>query len=212
MVVAGYGSCGKGVALRAKGLGARVIVTEVEHFPALQAFMDGFMVMPMQEAAKLGDIFVTVTGNCDVITKEHFKVMKSGAILSNSGHFDIEIDIKGLTSMASAQKRVRPSLDEYLIGTGKNAKKLYLVGEGRLANLAAAEGHPSEVMSMSFCGQALAVAFLLKNKSTLKAQVYTLPEALDDEIAALQGAAIGIRIDQLTARQKKYLANWKEGT
>ncbi len=233
VVVAGYGDCGKGVAMRAKGLGANVIVTEVRQFRALQAVMDGFLVMPMAEAAKLGDLFVTVTGDIDVIRPEHFQAMKNGAILANSGHFDVEIDIKGLARLAIDKCVVRPNLVEYVLkGQTPNSrlkkdsadkkqsagdflraqKSLYLVGEGRLANLAAAEGHPSEVMSMSFCGQALAVEYLLKNKGKLKPGVYQLPKALDEKIAALQLEVLGISIDRLSAKQLKYLGGWKEGT
>lgn len=208
LVVAGYGSCGKGVALRAKGMGANVIVTEVQNFPALQASMDGHRVMPMSEAAPLGDIFITVTGNCEVLRKEHFRKMKSGAILANSGHFDLEIDVLGLKKLASKVRRVRPFVDEYTVG--KNV--LFVIAEGRLVNLSAAEGHPSEVMSMSFLGQALAVEYLLKNKGKLKPAVHTLPASIDDKIARLQLDAMKVSIDTLTARQKEYLAGWKEGT
>lgn len=224
VVVAGYGDCGKGVALRAKGLGARVVVTEIRPFRALQAKMDGFEVMPMAEAAKLGDIFITVTGDCDVIRPEHMKVMKSGAILANSGHFDVEIDIPGLKEISSKVTRMRPFLDEYQIEqseirsgttegrTTPDSKLIYVVGEGRLVNLAAAEGHPSEVMSMSFCGQALATEFLLKNKGKLEPKVYQLPESIDEEIAQLQLDSMQVKIDELSAKQKKYLASWQEGT
>lgn len=209
VVVAGYGSCGKGVALRAKGLGARVIVTEVKPFRALQAVMDGHMVMQMDKAAPLGDLFITVTGDCDVLRREHFRRMKSGAILANSGHFDIEIDVPALAKMARKKRRVRPFLDEYTLAGGKT---LYVVGEGRLANLAAAEGHPSEVMSMSFCGQALAIEHLLKHRGKLPPGVHLLPPEMDVKISRLQLTAIGVSIDTLTPRQKKYLASWQEGT
>ncbi|MFA5829058.1 MAG: adenosylhomocysteinase [Candidatus Gracilibacteria bacterium] len=222
VVVAGYGDCGKGVALRAKGLGARVVVTEIRPFRALQAKMDGFEVMPMAEAAKLGDIFITVTGDCDVIRPEHMKVMKSGAILANSGHFDVEIDIPGLKKISSKVTRMRPFLDEYLLQpistskvgatSGQPQRSIYVVGEGRLVNLAAAEGHPSEVMSMSFCGQALATEFLLKNKGKLEPRVYQLPEEIDEEIAQLQLDSMQVKIDELNAKQKKYLESWQEGT
>lgn len=211
VVVAGYGSCGKGVALRAKGLGARVIVTEIDPFRALQASMDGHMVMPMEKAAPVGDLFVTVTGNRDVLRKEHFLKMKSGAVLANSGHFDIEIDVPTLAKMSSKKKRVRPFLDEYVLGS-RTSKSLYLVGEGRLANLAAAEGHPSEVMSMSFCGQALAVEYLLKHEGKLQPAVHLLPPEIDTKISKLQLAAMGATIDTLTPEQKAYLAGWQEGT
>lgn len=207
VVVAGYGDCGKGVALRAKSLGANVIVTEVDHLCALQAVMDGYRVMPMFDAAKLGDIFVTVTGDIHVITLDHIKEMNNGAILANSGHFDNEIDVVGLNSKGKKRK-MRPFLDEYSIF----GKKIYLCAEGRLVNLGAAEGHPSEVMSTSFCGQALACEYLVKNKGKLKPSVITLPKAIDDEIAKLQLDSIGIKIDVLTEEQKKYLSSWEEGT
>ncbi len=212
VVVAGYGDCGKGVAMRSKGMGAKVIVTEVRPFRALQAKMDGFEVMPMNEAARLGDIFITVTGDIDVLTKEHFKLMKNGAILANSGHFDVEIDVVGLGKLATKKRRIRPFLDEYTLKAGKNVKYLYVAGEGRLVNLAAAEGHPSEVMSMSFCGQALAAEYLLKNRGKLKPGVYQLPESLDEHIAKLQLDAMGVKFDKLSARQQKYLGSWQEGT
>ena len=206
-VVLGYGSCGKGVAMRAKGLGANVIVTEIDSFKALQAKYDGFRVMKMEEACKLGDIFCTVTGNKHVIRIEHMKEMKEGATMCNSGHLDIEIDVAGLKKQAKSVKRIRPFLDEFVFGS----KKIYLCGEGRLVNLAAAEGHPSEVMSTSFCGQALAVEYCVKNKGKLKG-VVTLPKEVDDNIAKLQLSALGIKIDTLTPEQKEYLENWKEGT
>lgn len=207
VVVAGYGDCGKGVALRAKGMGANVIVTEVKPFRALQAVLDGFRVMPMNDAAGTGDIFITVTGDRDVITVEHVKVMKDGAVLANSGHFDNEIDVAALNK-AYKKRKMRPSLEEYTVDN----KKIYLCTEGRLVNLGAAEGHPSEVMSTSFCGQALACEFLVKNKGKLKPSVITLPEEVDDEIAKLQLDSMGIKIDVLTEEQKKYLASWQEGT
>ena len=215
VVVAGYGDCGKGVAKRATGHGAKVIVTEVDSFKALQAKMDGFEVMKMEDAAAIGDLFITVTGDIDVIRPEHVKKMKSGAVLANSGHFNVEIDLEGLKKISKKVRRVRPSLDEYTLADskGKSAEKVvYVAGEGRLINLAAAEGHPSEVMSMSFCGQALAIEFLLKNKGKLKPQVYQLPENIDDEIAAMQLKTLGVKIDELTSKQKKYLSSWQEGT
>ncbi len=208
VVVIGYGSCGKGFALRAKGLGANVIVTEVRNFRALQAAYDGFKVMKMEEACKIGDIFCTLTGNKHVIRTEHMKKMKDGAILANSGHFDIEIDVKGLKDIAKSERRVRPFLDEYII----DGKKIFLCGEGRLVNLAAAEGHPSEVMSTSFCGQALAVEYAVKNKGKLQNKVILLPEEIDDKISKLQLEAMGIQIDKLTSEQEKYLSSWEEGT
>ncbi|MBI2463901.1 adenosylhomocysteinase [Candidatus Peregrinibacteria bacterium] len=208
-VVAGYGSCGKGVALRASGLGANVIITEVDSFRALQAVMDGYRVMPMSEACEIGDVFVTVTGNKRVIRTEHMKKMKSGAILANSGHFDAEIDVDGLTQMSKSKRRVRPYFDEYVLPGGRF---IYLAGEGRLVNLAVAEGHPSEVMSLSFCGQALACEYIVKNSKKLQAQVYSLPGEIDTYISDLQLKAMNVRIDSLTAEQKKYLQSWQEGT
>ncbi|HLD77751.1 MAG TPA: adenosylhomocysteinase [archaeon] len=207
VVVAGYGSCGRGVALRAKGLGADVIVTEVDPFRALQARMDGHRVMPMADAAAAGDVFVTVTGNKHVLRPEHFERMKSGVVLANSGHFDVEIDVKGLKALAASVRRIRPSLDEYALRDGR---KLYVAGEGRLVNLAAAEGHPSTVMAMSFCGQALAVEFVAKQK--LAPGVHTLPERIDQEIALLQLKALGLRIDAMTPEQAAYAKSWQEGT
>lgn len=212
VVVAGYGSCGKGVALRAKGLGARVIVTEVEPFPALQAAMDGHTVMPMKDAAPLGDLFVTVTGNCEVLRPEHYKLMKSGAILSNSGHFDNEIDLVSLNKICAKKREIRPFMKEYTLKSGRKEKLIYVLADGRLVNLSAAEGHPSEVMSMSFCGQALAVEYLLKKKGKLSAGVHLLPDSIDEKIASLQLKSMNVKIDQLTARQKKYLSSWQEGT
>lgn len=208
IVVLGYGSCGKGFAMRCKGLGANVIVTEVDNFCALQAAYDGFRVMKMEDACKIGDIFCTLTGNKHVVRTEHIKQMKEGAILANSGHFDIEIDVKGLKQIASGERRVRPFLDEYIV----DGKKIFLCGEGRLVNLAAAEGHPSEVMSTSFCGQALAVEYAVKNRGKLPVDVIMLPEEIDDSIAKLQLEAMGIKIDALTEEQKEYLSSWQEGT
>lgn len=209
VVVLGYGSCGKGVALRAKGMGAQVIVTEVDNFAALQAAMDGYRVLKMEEAASLGDLFVTVTGNVHVIRPEHMKKMKDGAVLANSGHFDCEIDLPGLEKAAKKKRRVRHYLDEYQMPSGR---VIYVAGEGRLVNLASAEGHPSEVMSLSFCGQALACEYLVKHKGKLKPGVITLPPQIDDYISGLQLKAMDMKIDSLTAEQKKYLASWQEGT
>ncbi len=209
VVIAGYGSCGKGVALRASGLGANIIVTEVDHFRALQARYDGFIVMPMAEAAGKGEIFITVTGNKHILRKEHFQAMKDGVILANSGHFDIEIDLAALKAVSKAQRKMRPFLDEYTLSDGR---RVYVCGEGRLVNLAAAEGHPSEVMATSFCGQALACEYAIQRRGKLKPEVITLPEEIDDQIAALQLQAMGITIDQLTPEQKKYLSSWEEGT
>lgn len=206
-VVCGYGDCGKGVAMRAKGMGANVMVTEVDPFRALQATLDGYRVMPMSEAAKTGDIFITVTGDKHVIRLEHIHPMKNGAVLANAGHFDLEIDVAGLNTNFKKRK-MREFLDEYTV----EGKKIYLCGEGRLVNLAVAEGHPSEVMATSFAGQALACEYLVKNKGRLKPGVHRLPEEIDDAIAALQLEAMGIRIDSLTSEQKKYLGSWQEGT
>ncbi|MFH1506061.1 MAG: adenosylhomocysteinase [archaeon] len=207
-VVVGYGSCGKGLAHGAKGMGANVIVTEVANFPALQAKMDGFRVMPMAEAAAIGDIFVTLTGNKHVIRMEHIKKMKDGAIIANSGHFDNEIDVKSLEKESDNKRRIRPYFDEYTVGE----KRVYLAGEGRLVNLASAEGHPSAVMSTSFCGQCLAVEYLVKNKGKLEPGVILLPEEIDDEIAGLQLKDLDVKIDELTPEQIKYLNSWQEGT
>jgi len=206
-VVVGYGDCGKGVSLRAKGLGANVIVCEVDAFKAMQATLDGYRVMPMAEAAPIGDIFLTVTGDKHVIRPEHVRKMKSGTILANSGHFDVEIDVAGLAGI-SKPRRMRPFLDEYDV----SGRKIYLCAEGRLVNLGAAEGHPSEVMATSFAGQSLACEYLVKNKGKLKPGVITLPDTIDDKIAELQLAAMGVRIDELTEEQKKYLSSWEEGT
>jgi adenosylhomocysteinase len=207
VVVCGYGSCGKGVALKSKGLGANVVVTEIDPFRALQAMLDGFGVMPLKEAAKIGDVFITVTGNKNVIDSEHILLMKDGAILANAGHFDAEINVKFLEKEGKKRK-MRPFLDEYIV----KGKRVYLCGEGRLVNLSAAEGHPSEVMSTSFCGQALACEFIAKNKGKLKPGVITLPSDIDDLIATLQLEAMGVKFDKLTDEQKKYLASWQEGT
>lgn len=209
VVVLGYGSCGKGVAMRAKGLGAQVIVTEVDAFCALQAAMDGHRVMTMEDASSVGDIFVTVTGNYHVIRTEHMVKMRDSSVLCNSGHFDNEIDLGGLEKVATRKRRVRHYLDEYLL---KDGRVLYVAGEGRLVNLASAEGHPSEVMSLSFCGQALACEFLVKNKGKLPNAVVTLPAEIDDEISKLQLEAMGVSIDELTPEQLKYLGSWQEGT
>ena len=209
VVVLGYGSCGKGVAMRAKGMGAQVIVTEVDNFIALQAVMDGHRVMTMDEAASLGDLFITVTGNLHVIRMEHMEKMRDGAVLANSGHFDNEIDMKALDQAAKRKRRVRHYLDEYLM---KSGRVIYVAGEGRLVNLASAEGHPSEVMSLSFCGQALACEYLVKNKGNLDNDVITLPKEIDDHISMLQLEAMGIKIDALTAEQIKCLQSWQEGT
>ncbi len=207
-VVCGYGECGKGVAKRAQGMDANVIVVEVDPFRALQAAMDGHRVMPIKDAAKIGEIFVTVTGNKNVIDVEHMKLMKDGAILANSGHFDAEININGLKKAAKSVRKVRQFMDEFTL----EGKKIFILGEGRLINLAAAEGHPSAIMSMSFCNQAFACEYLLKNKGKLKAGVHVLPPEKDDEVARLQLEAMGIKIDGMTPEQKKYSQSWREGT
>jgi len=209
LVVAGYGYCGKGIALRAKGLGARIVITEVDPLPALQAAMDGFEVMPMPKAAKIGDIFLTATGDKDILTKQHFKLMKDGAILGNSGHFNVEIDVKQLEQSAVSNKQVRDSLMEYTMG---NHRKIYLIAEGRLMNLAAAEGHPSAVMDMSFADQALTCEWLVKNHQRLQNKVYDVPKEIDEKVSRLKLSSLGVKIDVLTPAQKKYLASWQEGT
>lgn len=208
-VVGGYGMCGKGIATRARGMGSSVIVTEVDPVKALQAYMDGFRVMSMPEASKTGDVFVTASGDKDLIRKEHFQNMKSGAILANSGHFNVEINIKDLESLSSGKRTVRPNVEEYRL---KSGKKLYLLGEGRLVNLAAAEGHPSEVMQMSFANQALCAKYLKESKGRLEPKVYNVPKEIDSTVARLALQAAGIQIDMLTPEQKKYLESWQEGT
>ncbi|HLC62535.1 MAG TPA: adenosylhomocysteinase [Candidatus Nanoarchaeia archaeon] len=209
VVVAGYGSCGKGVALRAKGMGASVIVTEVDPFRALQALYDGYQVMKMDDAAKVGDIFITVTGDINVIKTRHMEKMKDGAIICNSGHFDVEIDYKGLKSIANSMKEVRPLVEDFTL---KNGHKITCLAQGRLVNLSLAEGHPSEVMDTSFCGQALACEFAAKNKEKMKPEVIQLPEEIDNHIAELKLEAYGVEIDKLDEEQIKYLNSWEEGT
>jgi adenosylhomocysteinase len=209
VVVCGYGWCGHGLAMRAKGLGSNVIVTEVNPTRALEAVMDGFSVMPMAEAAKIGDIFVTVTGDKNVIDKAHFQVMKDGAIMANSGHFDIEINIPALESLSRSRRTVRTFVEEFAL---KDGRCLYLLGEGRLINLAAAEGHPASVMDMSFADQALCMEYLVKNKGKLKVKIHNVPEEIDKEVARLKLKAMGVAIDTLTAEQRKYLSSWNEGT
>jgi len=208
-VVCGYGWCSKGIAMRAKGMGAHVVVTEIDPVRALEAAMDGFMVMKMKDAVKTGDVFVSATGNKHVITVEHVNNMKEGAIIANSGHFDVEIDMAGIEKEKKSKRRIRNSLDEYIL---KNGKKLYVLGEGRLVNLAAAEGHPAEVMDMSFANQALAAEFFVINKGKLENKVYILPEKLDKKVASLKLKAMGISIDNLTSSQSTYLSSWNEGT
>jgi len=208
-VIAGYGWCGRGLASRAKGMGADVIVTEIDPTKALEAVMDGFRVMSMAEAAKIGDVFVTVTGNKNVIAKEHFEVMKNGAVVANSGHFNVEIDIPALERLASAKRATRDFVDEYAL---KDGRKIYLLGEGRLINLAAAEGHPASVMDMSFANQALSCEYLVKNYKTLDKKVFPVPVELDKRVARLKLEAMGVKIDKLTPQQEEYLASWSEGT
>lgn len=209
VVVAGYGWCSRGIASRAHGMGANVIVTEVDPVRALEASMDAFRVMPMIEAIKYGDIIISATGDKHVISLEHMQNMKDGAIVANSGHFDIEIDMAGLEKVKKSKRRIRHQLDEYLLNSGK---KIYVAGEGRLVNLAAAEGHPAEVMDMSFANQALAAEWIVQNKGKLENKVYVLPHALDVNVAALKLKAMGIEIDKLTKEQSKYLSSWTEGT
>jgi adenosylhomocysteinase len=209
VVVCGYGWCGHGIALRAKGLGSQVIVTEVEPVRALEAIMDGYQVMPLIEAARVGDIFITVAGDKSVIDKAHLQVMKDGAILANSGHFNVEINIPALESMVRSKRRIRPFVDEYTL---KDGRHLYLLGEGRLINLAAAEGHPASVMDMSFANQALCLEHMVKNRGRLEPRVYPVPEEIDKEVARLKLQSMGINIDSLTPEQKKYLTSWEEGT
>jgi adenosylhomocysteinase len=208
-VVVGYGWCGRGVASRAKGLGAHVIVTEIDPRKALEAAMDGFEVMPMAEAAKRGDIFVTVTGNYHVIRKEHFELMKDGAIVANSGHFNDELDLDALEAMQVSKTKPREFVDAYKLGDGRSIRVL---GEGRLINLAAGEGHPAAVMDMSFANQAMAAAYLAQNYKTLDKKVYSVPDDIDAEVALLKLASMHIEIDALTPEQVKYMASWSEGT
>jgi adenosylhomocysteinase len=208
-VVAGYGWCGRGLAMRARGMGSNVIVTEIDPLPALEAVMDGYRVMPMEEAAKIGDIFCTVTGDLNVIDRHHFEAMKDNAIVANSGHFNVEINIPALEEMASEKRQVRPFVDQYMMGDGR---RINLLGEGRLINLASAEGHPPSVMDMSFANQALSVEYLARNVDSLERKVYSVPDEIDREIARLKLDAMGIRIDVLTPQQVKYLNSWEEGT
>jgi len=208
-VVAGYGYCGRGLAERARGMGANVIVTEINPLRALEATMDGFRVMPMDKAAALGDFFVTVTGNKSVVRQEHFEVMKDGAVICNSGHFNVEIDIPALEKLSSGKRLIREFVEEFSL---HGNRKVFLLGEGRLINLASAEGHPSQVMDMSFANQALCAEYLLKQKGKLEQRVYDVPLAIDGEISRLKLAAMGIKIDLLTPEQERYLASWQEGT
>lgn len=208
-VICGYGWCGKGLAMRARGMGSNVIVTEVDPTAALEAVMDGFTVMPIQQAAEIGHFFCTVTGNINVIRKEHFKVMKDGAIVANSGHFNVELELKGLEAIAKSRRIVRPFVEEYVL---ENGKRINVLGDGRLINLAAAEGHPSSVMDMSFANQALSIEYMAKSKNRLKKDVYPVPKEIDMAIAKEKLASMNVKIDKLTAEQKKYLASWDMGT
>ena len=209
IVVAGYGWCGRGFAMRARGMGANVVVTEVDPMPALEAVMDGFRVMPMAEAAKIGDIFVTMTGDLNVIDHHHFEVMKDGAIVANSGHFNVEINIPALEELSVSKRLVRPFVDQYVL---KDGRQIHLLGEGRLINLAAAEGHPASVMDMSFANQALAAEYMVRNADKLEHKVYSVPLDIDREIARMKLAAMTVDIDTLTEQQVKYLNSWEEGT
>jgi len=209
IVVAGYGWCSRGIASRAEGMGANVIVTEVNPMRALEAVMDGYRVMPMQEAAKIGDIFISATGDINVIDTHHFEVMKHGAIVANSGHFNVELNLAGLADIAEGEpKLVRPFVEEYKV----KGRSIYVLGEGRLINLAAAEGHPASVMDMSFANQALGAEYIIKNIANMKSEVYTIPADVDMEIARLKLVAMGVDIDTLTAQQEEYLNQWQEGT
>jgi adenosylhomocysteinase len=208
-VVCGYGWCGHGLAMRAKGMGAHVIVTEVKPVRALEAILDGFEVMPIAEAAKIGDIFVTVTGDKHVIDKHHFQVMKDGAIVSNSGHFNVELNIPALEEMAVSKRTIRDFVEEYKLSDGRS---VFLLGEGRLINLAAAEGHPASVMDMSFANQALCMEYMVKNRGKLEIKVHPVPEEIDKEVARLKLKAMDVEIDSLTPEQEEYLASWEEGT
>jgi adenosylhomocysteinase len=209
VVVAGYGWCGKGIAKRAQGLGAHVIITEVQPIPALEAAMDGFQVMPLIKACEIGEVFITATGDTNVVDKAHILKMRDGAIVANSGHFNVEINIPALEKLAKSKRRIRSSIDEYILSGGR---RIYLLGEGRLINLAAAEGHPASVMDMSFANQALCLEHLTKTKGRLKPAVYPVPEEIDREVGRLKLASMNISIDSLTKKQKKYLASWEEGT
>ena len=208
-VVCGYGWCGRGVAMRARGMGANVIVTEIDPLPALEAVMDGFSVMPIRKAARIGDFFCTLTGDINVIRKEHFTIMKDGAIVANSGHFNVELDLDGLQKIAKSRRVIRTFVEEFTL---KDGRRINILGEGRLINLAAAEGHPSSVMDMSFANQALSIEYMVKLKKPLDDEVYAVPERIDKMIAKEKLAAMGIAIDRLTAEQKKYLASWEMGT
>ena len=208
-VVCGYGWCGRGLALRARGMGANVIITEVDPTAALEAVMDGFTVMPIRQAARIGDFFCTVTGNINVIRKEHFMTMKNGAIVSNSGHFNVELDLEGLETTTKSRRVIRPFVEEYLL---ENGRRINVLGDGRLINLAAAEGHPSSVMDMSFANQALSIEYMVKSKKSFEKDVYPVPKKIDMAIAKEKLSAMNVKIDKLTAEQKKYLTSWSMGT
>ncbi len=208
-VVCGYGYCGSGVARRARGMDANVIVTEVEPVKALQAVMDGFRVMPLKEAAKMGDVFLTVTGDKNVIRKEHIELMKDRVIIANSGHFNVEISIPGLESLSKSKREMRKNVEEYTL---KNGKRIYLLGKGRIINLVAAEGHPSSVMDMSFANHALSCEYMVNNYKKLKPDVYNVPKEIDDRVAQLKLESMEVKIDTLTGEQKRYLSGWQEGT
>jgi adenosylhomocysteinase len=208
-VIAGYGWCGRGLASRARGMGSHVIVTEIDPLRALEAVMDGFQVMPMAEAARVGDIFVTVTGDVNVLDRAHFEAMKDGVILANSGHFNSEINLAAMDDLAGSVRQVRQFVQEYKLEDGR---RLHVVGEGRLVNLAAAEGHPAAVMDMSFANQAVSAEWMVKNQATLEPKVYDVPKELDAEVARLKLAAMHVNIDTLTAEQEKYINSWEEGT
>jgi adenosylhomocysteinase len=208
-VVCGYGWCGRGLAMRARGMGAKVIVTEVDPLPALEAVMDGFDVMPIGKAARIGDIFCTLTGNVKVVRKEHFKTMKDGAIVANSGHFNVELDLEGLAGLATARRVIRPFVEEFVL---KDGRRINVLGEGRLINLAAAEGHPASVMDMSFANQALSIEYMAKLKKPLEKDVYPVPQLIDTMIAKEKLAAMKVAIDKLTPEQRNYQASWQLGT
>ena len=208
-VVCGYGWCGRGLAMRAKGMGANVVVTEVDHLKALEATMDGYRVMPLAEASKIGDFFCTLTGDIHVIDEKHFLAMKDGAIVSNSGHFNVELNLNALAKMSKGRRKIREFVEEHTL---KNGKRIYILAEGRLINLSAAEGHPSSVMDMSFANQALSAEYLLKKRKRLDKQVYAVPSAIDEMIAKLKLKSMGIKIDTLTKEQKEYLSSWEAGT
>ncbi|MDY6852397.1 MAG: adenosylhomocysteinase, partial [Thermodesulfobacteriota bacterium] len=208
-VIAGYGWCSRGLAMRAEGMGANVIITEVDPLRALEAVMDGHRVMPIAEAAEIGDFFCTLTGDINVIRQEHFLTMKSGAIVANSGHFNVELDLSGLEKITKKRRQIRDFVEEFTL---KNGRRVYILGEGRLINLAAAEGHPSSVMDMSFANQALAAEYIVKNKDKFSLGVYPVPKEMDEEIARLKLKAMGVKIDTLTKEQKHYLSSWEMGT